>query len=305
MTANLGELKSVDVRKAWRYEAHNFTPWLADNLEWLGEAVGIPNLTLVDQEAQVGPFRADIIASAANGDSVLIENQLEAANLQHLGQVLAYLAGLDSKIVIWVATEFHESYLSAIRWLNEHTPDHIAFFAVRVGLVQIEDSKLAPVLEVLERPSEWTPPPVPGEAKESERTRFRREFWEHYRSTRPDAGIREGFKGLYHYHTIRQPSGLRVAQVVNFDGVLVYLVAKRGTDEDLVKAKCHHYANALEEHGISVRWPSWAGTYKHFDTRDPDNWDDMVQWLDKRREVYERVLRNVVPPEEMETPAEE
>ena len=35
---------------------------------------------------------------------VLIENQLEEANMQHLGQLLAYLAGLEAKIVVWIAT---------------------------------------------------------------------------------------------------------------------------------------------------------------------------------------------------------
>ena len=84
-----------------------------------------------------------------------IENQLERANLQHLGQVLAYLAGLEAKIVVWVATGFDESHLSAIRWLNNHTEDPFAFFAARVSVVRIGDSPLAPVFEVIERPNEW------------------------------------------------------------------------------------------------------------------------------------------------------
>ena len=50
--------------------------------------------------------------------AVLIENQLEEADL-HLGQVLAYLAGLEAQIVVWVAKD--EAHLSAVRWLNEHT----------------------------------------------------------------------------------------------------------------------------------------------------------------------------------------
>ena len=79
MTANLGKLKSVHVREAWTHEAHNFTPWLADNLDQLGELVGIPDLTFVDKEVQVGPLRADIIASAPNGDGVLIEAGIRTA----------------------------------------------------------------------------------------------------------------------------------------------------------------------------------------------------------------------------------
>ena len=60
-----------------------------------------------DTEVQVGPYRADIVARAPIDDSrVVIENQLEEANLQHLGQVLAYLAGLEARIVVWIARDF-------------------------------------------------------------------------------------------------------------------------------------------------------------------------------------------------------
>ena len=86
---------------------------------------------------------------------MLIENQLEHADLHHLGQVLAYLAGLEAKTVVWVAKGFDEAHLSALRWLNEHTAESFAFFAVRVRVVRIGDSPLAPVFEVLERPNDW------------------------------------------------------------------------------------------------------------------------------------------------------
>lgn len=302
MTVDLGTLKSVSLREAWPYEALDFTPWLAENLDRLGEIVGIPNLKLVDQEVPIGPFRADITARAPNGDDVLIENQLESANLQHLGQLIAYLAQLDSKVVIWVAKDFHESYLTTIRWLNEYTPDQIAFFAVRVRLVQIGDSKPAPVLEVLEQPRELIPRTSPGESKESDTTRFRREFWEHYRSMRPDTGIPEGYKGPYLYHAIRQPSDLRVAQAVGFREIWVYLAAKRGTDASLVEEKCEPYVKAIEKNGFTVRNPEFAGTVKRIDSRDRDNWDQIVRWLDERREAYEHVLRDVEPPTQDSSP---
>ena len=302
MTVDLGTLKSVCLRKAWPHEALDFTPWLAENLDRLGEIVGIPDLKLVDQEVHIGPFRADIIASAPNEDGVLIENQLESADLQHLGQLLAYLAQLESKVVIWVAKDFHESYLTAIRWLNEHTPDQIAFFAVRVRLVEIGDSKPAPVLDVLERPSELISRSRPGESKESDTTRFRREFWEHYRSMRPDAGIPEGYRGLYLYHAIRQPSDLRVAQAVGFREIWVYLAAKRGTEVSLVEDRCRLYVKAIENGNFKVRNPEFAGTVKRIDSRDRDNWDEMVQWLDERRKVYERVLHDVEPTSQDSSP---
>ena len=129
-TAKLGTLERVDVRKAWPHEAMDFTPWLAENLNRLAAELGL-ELELEDTEKHVGPYRADIVARVPlTDDRVLIENQLEWANLQHLGQVLAYLAGLEAKIVVWIATGFLDEHRTAIRWLNEHTVGGFAFFAV-------------------------------------------------------------------------------------------------------------------------------------------------------------------------------
>ena len=144
----LGTLEYVDVKHVWDNEPRDFTPWLADNLERIGDAIGI-DLELVATEMFVGRYRADIVAQVPNdGTRVLIENQLEEADLQHLGQVLAYLAGLDAKVVVWVATRFRGELLAAIRWLNDHTPAPYEFFAVEVGIVRIGGSLPAPVFDV-------------------------------------------------------------------------------------------------------------------------------------------------------------
>lgn len=60
--AKLGKLERVDLRDAWKNEAEHFTPWLArpENLQLLGETLGL-QLELVQQEKEVGPFRADIL----------------------------------------------------------------------------------------------------------------------------------------------------------------------------------------------------------------------------------------------------
>ena len=132
----LGALETADLRDAWKHEAHDFTPWLAENLDRLAGELGV-ELEKEDTEVHVGPYRADIVARTRVDDSrVVIENQLEEANLQHLGQVLAYLAGLDARIVVWIARGFDDAHLSAIRWLNDHTVDPYAFFAVRVRVVR-------------------------------------------------------------------------------------------------------------------------------------------------------------------------
>lgn len=37
----LGKLVRVDPRTVWKHEAHDFTPWLAANIEVLGAAIGM------------------------------------------------------------------------------------------------------------------------------------------------------------------------------------------------------------------------------------------------------------------------
>jgi len=50
--AGLGEIESVNIRELWPNEAHDFTPWLAENLDRLSEALGM-DLELTAREASV------------------------------------------------------------------------------------------------------------------------------------------------------------------------------------------------------------------------------------------------------------
>ena len=128
-------LVSVPLREAWPHEASDFTPWLSTNLEQLSSVIGIP-LELVDSEVGVEEFSADILAmNSTDGTRVLIENQLENSDHTHLGQILTYLAGLDSRTVVWLARDFSSAHMPAVRWLNYHTSDQFAFFAVQVKVV--------------------------------------------------------------------------------------------------------------------------------------------------------------------------
>ena len=110
-----GSLENVSLRDAWPHEARDFTPWLARNLDQLSKVIGIP-IELVDSEVVVEEFSADVLArDSTDGSLVLIENQLERSDHGHLGQILTYLAGLDSRTVVWIARDFSPAHLSAIR----------------------------------------------------------------------------------------------------------------------------------------------------------------------------------------------
>ena len=154
----LATLQEVeDLRGIWPDEARNFTPWLADHLDILGEAVGL-NLQLIQVEASVGKFFADIVASVEDDNgtqTVVIENQLAQTNHDHLGKIITYASGTNAQIVIWVVEDARSEHCQAIQWLNEHTDDNTSFYLVEVHAWKIGTSDPAPKFEVVERPNDW------------------------------------------------------------------------------------------------------------------------------------------------------
>lgn len=297
--SELGTLENVELRKAWNHEALDFTPWLSENLDRLSAELGI-RLEHEGDEVQVGPYRADIVARDPMDDSVvLIENQLEAANLQHLGQVMAYLAGLKANTVIWIAKSFDEAHLSAIRWLNDHTTDPFAFFAVQVRVVRIGNSPLAPIFDVLEKPNEWDRR-VQDTAHRvglSEIGQFRREFWNHVAQKHPGE-VRPNYAGSNVYHVVNEAK-LRISQYVFADGVGIFLTSLRGDDTDLI-VRIEPYLDHLRT-SLKNDFPTeklilskHGGLSIEIDPLDRQNWDRMADWLHGKRLMYERVLRGSV-----------
>lgn len=185
-----GRLQLVDARDAWTHEVHDFTPWLSANLDRLADVIGVP-LELEDSEVRVERFAADILARCPLDRRVLIENQLTPSDHLHLGQIMTYLAGLEAKIMVWIAPDFRDPHLSAIKWLNDHTAEDFAFFAVRLQVMRIADSPLAPVFEVIERPNAWEKQlrqATPERAGMSEIGQFRQRFWRHLFTRHPAMG---------------------------------------------------------------------------------------------------------------------
>ena len=156
MKAILSKLERVPLRDAWKHESGDFTPWLAEseNLTLLADTIGLSDLECVAVEHQVGDFKLDILC-ADGEDQVIIENQLEKTNHTHLGQILAYAAGVGARKVIWIAESFRPEHAAALQFLNENTTDELSFFAVEVELWRIGDSPLAPKFEVIVKPNDW------------------------------------------------------------------------------------------------------------------------------------------------------
>ena len=155
MTVELGKLQQVDPRSVWTHEAHDFTPWLLANADRLSEALGI-DLELETAEHAVGGYSLDLVGRDITNDAVLIvENQLAPTDHSHLGQVLTYAAGTGASTIVWIATSFREEHRQALDWLNESTGDEAHFFGIELQVVQIGESPIAPLFNVVAQPNDW------------------------------------------------------------------------------------------------------------------------------------------------------
>jgi hypothetical protein len=153
---DLGKFKQVPLREIWHHEALDFTGWLAldENLELLSEELGI-SLLNAQTEASVGNFAVDIVAEDDNGHKVIIENQLEDTNHDHLGKIITYAAGLQAETIIWIVKKAREEHEQAIYWLNENTNDRVNCFLIELEAWKIDDSRPAPRFNIVAKPNEW------------------------------------------------------------------------------------------------------------------------------------------------------
>jgi len=150
-----GNIVRLNPRDAFKDEARDFTPWLAQNLEYLGNQIGL-DLELVATEQPVGDFNADIVAKDINKNrTVIVENQLAETDHNHLGQLITYASGLGASIVVWVSKEFREQHREAIDWLNSISGADVGFFGLKIDVIRIDKSRPAIELKIVASPNEW------------------------------------------------------------------------------------------------------------------------------------------------------
>lgn len=176
----LGKLSYIsDLRTIWRHEEKEFTPWLAENIILLGEALGI-DLEVISVEHDVGAFSLDILAKdSGSGNIVAIENQLEITDHNHLGQIITYASGVDAKTVVWISKEVREEHRKAIDWLNQITGEDMEFFAIEIQLIKVDDSSPAPFFKVKASPNDWSKEQK-GKLKKNENTSERQEDYHRF-----------------------------------------------------------------------------------------------------------------------------
>lgn len=170
----IGRLERVPLREVWKHEALDFTRWLQDNADVVNDAIGM-ELANVEREQPAGAFSVDLLGEDPAGNPVIIENQLEKSDHDHLGKLITYLTAYEAKVAIWIVADARMEHISAINWLNESTS--ASFYLFKVEAVRIGDSKPAPLLTLLVGPT--VEGREAGETKKefAERRDIRWRFW--------------------------------------------------------------------------------------------------------------------------------
>ncbi|MDY6779928.1 MAG: DUF4268 domain-containing protein, partial [Halobacteria archaeon] len=117
-----------------------------------------------------------------DGRKVVIENQLGPSDHDHLGKSIAYAAGVDADIIVWIAPKFNDEHSDAIQWLNENSQEGVDIFAIKLEVWKIGESQPAPRFNPIEKPSEWKEKAQRGKGELSEIEELREEYWTKFRN---------------------------------------------------------------------------------------------------------------------------
>jgi hypothetical protein len=150
----LSRLERLEPRIIWGDQAPDLTPWLVENLDVIGETLGL-QITPVQREARINDLALNLLGEDQNGRPVIIENRLEATNHAQLGQLLVYASAVEAAVVVWVAPRFHDEHLRAMDWMNQRTDASVDFFGIELSLVRIGTSAPAPVFDLVLAPRDW------------------------------------------------------------------------------------------------------------------------------------------------------
>jgi hypothetical protein len=313
MLPKLGRLVTLKATEVWGNEPQVFTPWLAQNLDLLGEALEIDELELKGTEVAAGDFRLDILAEDVEGHPVLIENQFGPTDHRHLGQLISYVASqVGRATVVWVAERFKEDHRAAIDWLNSSTIDDFDFFAVEIEALKIGDSDPAPFFNVVAKPNAWarsvgavTRQSIAGDLAAGDHTRLNywRSFADYLKAEASHFSIRRPNKDHWFEFPIGR-SGIVISATINTKkkrtGVELYLY------RDPTKAGIRQLAAAREaiekEFGEPLDWQELPGkkasriaVYRqNVDPADAASYPDLHAWMLSKMDAFREVFANRV-----------
>lgn len=258
----IGKLTRVALREVWKHEAHDFTTWLEENPDVLSEVLDF-TVVSAEREKSAGDFNVDLVGEDEDGRTIIIENQLERSDHDHLGKVLTYLAALDAKAAVWIVARPRPEHVKAVAWLNEATST--PFYLIQVEAVRIGESPPAPLLTRIVGPSVEARAAGTTKKDLSERHEIRHRFW---------ALLLESAKGKTKLHAGISPGaynwigtgagvrGLNLNYAIRQHETQVELYIDRGQAEEnttVFEQLLNHQAPVEESFGAALEWQRLDG----------------------------------------------
>lgn len=302
--AAFGRLSPLEVRDYWADEARDFTPWLAqeENLKLLGETIEL-DLELVKVEEQIGPFRADIVAR--DGDHlVIVENQLGRTDHKHLGQLMVYATNREAKAVVWIATKVTDEYRKVLDWLNDNTPETMAFYGLEIELWRIGESLPAPRFNVVCEPNELTKLEHSGStlAEPTETKLLQLEFWTKLKEFAAEQGSSLSFRKprpQHWYNLAVGRSGFNIGLNAKTKSKVLscelYISGKVAADTafDLLeeeKDEIEKDLGALEWRPLPNKEACRIVLQRPGDIEEEEEWSQLLEWCLERAEAFHAVF---------------
>ena len=310
----LSKIERVELREIWPKEADDFTPWMAENLSQLGEALGL-ELELQERESSVGTFSLDLLVRDIGNDRPgIIENQLTATDHTHLGQILTYAAGHEAGTIVWIAKEFRDEHRAALDYLNSRTGEDTEFFGVVVEVWKIDDSRPAVKFDLVVTPNEWRKERVgkPEDGKTPEINEKYRTFFQPLIDTLREKGFARATKASGRNWFNTGAGFAKVEYWVEFAGskgkvrVQVYIGREREWNKRLFDQLENHKEDIESKLGESLSWERLnhrdacrIALYRDGRIDDEYMLDDIrewaIEWMLAFRRVFEPELEELVP----------
>ncbi|WP_049996229.1 DUF4268 domain-containing protein [Halococcus sediminicola] len=304
------ELVPQNVREYWKHEAHNFTPWLANSIRdeegsYLEDVLGL-DLEVIETERSVGRYNLDILAEVVDDSrQVVIENQLEQSDHDHLGKSIAYAAGVDADIIVWIAPEFSDEHRDAFQWLNQNSREGIDLFAVRLEVWKISDSPPAIRLNPVEDPSEWKEKAQRSDGEISDVKQLQEEFWTQFRDRIEHSSTRlrsRTPKARHYYSNPIGKGGFHISFVNLFEEDILCLDLiiedneeafwELKDEEDAIERELEcevEWEEPRETRGGNMR--SNLRITRHADLENREKWEEYLDWLLEYGDRFHNVFR--------------
>lgn len=297
------EIQRIDrmkIRDVWPHEARDFTTWLEQNIDVLNDYLASAvDPESIRREASAGAFSVDLVADNDRGETVIIENQLDRSDHDHLGKVLTYAAAFDAEVAIWIVGDPRPEHVKATAWLNDSS--QLTAYMFKIEAIKIGDSPVAPLLTLIVGPAEGAKQVASSKQEKSHRHHARRDFYEallHHASTltklhsgrsgtiSPFLGTPSGFAGLNFTYGVTQHA------------TAVYLWIERGREwtewNDAVYQQLLRHKDQIEaDFGGSLTWDAKETnrSRKLITSLDLGGWSDPETWPEAIEATVDAMIR--------------